>query len=107
MFSEGYGFVVDYLAEILKELRKEDRTNDYAKYFDLSETITTRDKTGIAKTFAGLKKIISPHGKADIEQLKTLFELAIEGRRRVKDQLRKPDESFEEANSEYSLRGQN
>jgi|SRR5690625_2301968 len=105
MFSEGYGFVVDYLAEILKELRKEDRTNDYAKYFDLSETITTRDKTGIAKTFAGLKKIIYPHGKADIEELKTLFEFAIEGRRRVKDQLRKMDETFEEVDFSYSLKG--
>lgn len=107
MFSNGYGFVVDYLAEILKTLRKEDRTNDYAKYFDLSETITTRDKDAIAKTFAGLLKIIYPHDQADIEELRVLFEFAIEGRRRVKDQLRKMDETFEEVDFSYSLKGQN
>jgi len=39
MFTDGYGFVVDYLAEILRELRKEDWTNDYQTYFELSDTI--------------------------------------------------------------------
>ena len=50
MFTSQYGFIVDYLAEVLKNLRKEDRTHDYTKYFELSSTITTRDKTSIAKT---------------------------------------------------------
>lgn len=60
MFTSEYGFIVDYLAEVLKNLRKEDRTHDYAKYFELSRTMTTRDKTSIAKTFTGLIKIIYP-----------------------------------------------
>ena len=54
MFSSDYGFIVDYLAEVLKDLRKEDRTNDFSEFFELSDTITTRDKTSIAKTYAGL-----------------------------------------------------
>jgi len=48
MFSNDYGFIVDYLAEVLKTLRKEDHTHDYKKYFDLSDTITTRDKDAIS-----------------------------------------------------------
>ena len=62
MFSSDYGFIVDYLAEVLKELRKEDRTNDFSEFFQLSDTITTRDKTSIAKTYAGLSKVIYPNG---------------------------------------------
>lgn len=107
MFTDGFGFVVDYLAEILKELHKEDRTNDYEKYFDLSESITTRDKTGIAKTFAGLLKILYPNDEADQKELKTLFEFAIECRRRVKDQLIKMDETYEEVDFSYALKGEN
>jgi len=56
MFSNDYGFIVDYLAEVLKTLRKEDHMHDYKKYFDLSDTITTRDKDAISKTFSGLVK---------------------------------------------------
>ena len=68
MFSNGYGFVVDYLAEILKELRKEDRTNEYAEHFELSDNITIRDKTAIAKTYAGLLKIIFPAGEPSLDE---------------------------------------
>jgi ATP-dependent Lon protease len=53
MFTEGYGFIVDYLAEIMKELRKEDHMNAYAPFFQFSDSITTRDKTSIGKTFSG------------------------------------------------------
>jgi len=106
MFSDGYGFVVDYLAEILRELRKEDRTNEYDRYFELSDTITTRDKTGILKTYAGLCKIIFPNGEAEIEELKEIFEFAIESRRRVKLQLEKMDETFESVDFSYRIIGE-
>ena len=106
MFSNGYGFVVDYLAEILRELRKEDWTNDYQTHFELSETITTRDKTGILKTYAGLCKIIFPDKNATVEELKELFEFAIESRRRVKLQLQKMDETFEEVDFSYNVVGE-
>ncbi|NLJ01552.1 MAG: BREX system Lon protease-like protein BrxL, partial [Bacteroidales bacterium] len=105
MFSDGYGFVVDYLAEILKELRKEDWTNDYSKFFELSNTITTRDKTAIQKTFAGLCKIIYPDKNYKHEELKELFEFSIENRRRVKLQLQKMDETFEEVDFSYHAIG--
>lgn len=101
MFTDNYGFIVDYLAEIMKELRKEDRMNDYAKYFELSDSITTRDKTSIAKTFSGLLKVIFPHGEFTEEEARMLLEFAIENRKRVKDQLRKMDETFEKVDFSY------
>lgn len=102
MFTSDYGFIVDYLAEILKELRKEDRTNEYAKHFELSDTITTRDKTAIIKTFAGLTKVIHPHGESSEEEMKELLDFAIECRKRVKQQLQKMDETFEEVDFSYT-----
>ncbi|HEV7330933.1 MAG TPA: BREX system Lon protease-like protein BrxL [Flavisolibacter sp.] len=94
MFTNDYGFIVDYLAEVLKELRKEDYMKSYQKYFELSDTITTRDKTAIEKTFSGLIKVIYPHGEFTEEEGKELLDFAIECRKRVKDQLRKMDETF-------------
>jgi ATP-dependent Lon protease len=102
MFTSDYGFIVDYLAEILKELRKEDRTNEYAKYFELSDTITTRDKTSIIKTFAGLAKIIYPHSEMSEDDVRELLDFAIECRKRVKQQLQKMDETFEEVDFSYT-----
>lgn len=101
MFTDNYGFIVDYLAEILKELRKEDHMNDYGKFFSLSDSITTRDKTSIAKTFSGLTKLIFPHGDFEEEDARILLEFAIENRKRVKDQLRKMDETFERVDFSY------
>ena len=104
MFTKDYGFIVDYLAEVLKDLRKEDRTNDYSKYFELSDSITTRDKTSIAKTFAGLSKIIYPQGELSLEDAKELLDFSIENRKRVKEQLYKMDETFEEVDFSYSIK---
>jgi ATP-dependent Lon protease len=101
MFTSDYGFIVDYLAEILKELRKEDRTHEYTEYFELSDSITTRDKTAIIKTFAGLAKIIYPAGTINETDCKELLDFAIESRKRVKQQLQKMDETFEEVDFSY------
>jgi len=101
MFTSEYGFIVDYLAEILKNLRKEDRTHDYTKFFELSSSITTRDKTSIAKTFAGLIKVIYPDDNYTESDAKEILDFAIENRKRVKDQLRKMDETFEEVDFSY------
>ena len=101
MFTNNYGFIVDYLAEILKELRKEDRMNDYTRFFELSNSITTRDKTSIGKTFSGLVKVIFPDGEYTEEDAKIILEFAIENRKRVKDQLRKMDETFEKVDFSY------
>ena len=102
MFSSDYGFIVDYLAEVLKELRKEDRTNDFSEFFQLSDTITTRDKTSIAKTYAGLSKVIYPNGGIPLEEARELLDFSIECRKRVKEQLRKMDETFEKVDFSYS-----
>ena len=102
MFTDNYGFIVDYLAEIMKELRKEDRMNDYTKFFELSDTITTRDKTSIAKTYSGLIKVIYPHGEYTESEAQAILEFAIENRKRVKDQLRKMDDTFERVDFSYT-----
>lgn len=104
MFTNDYGFIVDYLAEVLKSLRKEDRTNEYLRFFDLSDTITTRDKDSIAKTYSGLMKVIYPDGEYSEKDAIEIMDFAIEGRRRVKLQLQKMDETFEAVDFSYTLK---
>lgn len=104
MFTSNFGFIVDYLAEVLKDLRKEDRTNDFSKFFELSNSITTRDKTSISKTFAGLTKVIYPHNEISESDAKELLDFAIENRKRVKQQLQKMDETFEEVDFSYTVK---
>lgn len=94
LFTNDFGFVVDYLAEVLKLSRKKDYGKSYTKYFTLSDTITTRDKTGIEKTFSGLVKILFPNGEFTEEEAQMMLDFAIEGRMRVKLQLQKMDETF-------------
>jgi len=103
MFTNGYGFIVDYLAEILKELRKEDHMHDYKRLFELSTSITTRDKDAVAKTFSGLVKVIYPHGEYTEAEAQELLDFAIENRKRVKQQLTKMDETFEEVDFSYTV----
>ena len=102
MFTSDYGFIVDYLAEVMKDLRKVDYSKSYQQYFNLSNTITTRDKTAIEKTFSGLVKVIFPNGEFSKEEAKLLLEFSIECRKRVKDQLRKMDETFNDEVVDFS-----
>ena len=101
MFTSGFGFVVDYLAEILHNLRDADYSDRFEKYFELSSTLSTRDKDGIKKTFSGLMKLIYPDGNASPEQMEPLLRCAIEGRKRVKDQLCRIDSTMEEVDFTY------
>lgn len=94
MFSSGYGFVVDYLAEILRALRNHDFSDRYKAHFRLSDDISTRDRDGINKTFSGLMKVIYPHGEASTAEIEALLRAAIEGRKRVKDQLLRIDSTY-------------
>ncbi len=94
MFSDGYGFVVDYLAEILRNLRDHDYSQHYREHFELLEDISTRDRTGIQKTFSGLMKILFPHEEATPAEIEELLRFAIEGRKRVKDQLMRIDTTY-------------
>ncbi|MBT7094150.1 MAG: BREX system Lon protease-like protein BrxL, partial [Bacteroidetes bacterium] len=101
MFSGGYGFVVDYLAEVLRALRNHDYSNQYQEYFELSSDISTRDRDGINKTFSGLMKILFPKGGASREEIEELLRFAIEGRRRVKDQLMRIDSTYRNVSFNY------
>lgn len=94
MFSSGYGFVVDYLAEILRSLRSHDYSDRYKGHFTLSDDISTRDRDGINKTFSGLMKILYPHGEATDAEVEDVLRTAIEGRKRVKDQLLRIDATY-------------
>ncbi|GAB6061199.1 BREX system Lon protease-like protein BrxL [Desulfonatronum parangueonense] len=94
MFSEGYGFVVDYLAEILRFLRNHDYSDGYKEHFTLHPDISTRDRDGIHKTFSGLMKILYPDGGARREEIEYLLKFSIEGRKRVKDQVMRIDPTY-------------
>ncbi|MEA3362463.1 MAG: BREX system Lon protease-like protein BrxL [Thermodesulfobacteriota bacterium] len=94
MFSDGYGFVVDYLAEILRYLRNQDDSLRYKDHFSLLSDISTRDRDGVHKTFSGLMKVLFPHGDASSEEVEELLSIAIEGRKRVKDQLLRIDKTY-------------
>ena len=101
MFSDGYGFVVDYLAEVLRSLRNHDYADRYTEHFSLSSDISTRDRDGINKTFSGLMKILFPHGGASKDEIEELLKFAIEGRKRVKDQLMRIDQTYAKVNFAY------
>ncbi|WP_409328942.1 BREX system Lon protease-like protein BrxL [Trujillonella humicola] len=91
MFSNGYGFVVDYIAEVLKSMRDADYSDRYQQHFSLGTDISTRDRDGIHKTFSGLMKILYPHGDATKAEIEEILRFAVEGRKRVKDQILRID----------------
>ncbi|MCG7872374.1 MAG: BREX system Lon protease-like protein BrxL [Candidatus Thiodiazotropha lotti] len=101
MFSDGYGFVVDYLAEILRSLRDHDYSDRYQDHFTLVPDISTRDRDGIHKTVSGLIKILYPHGEASSEEIEEILKVAIEGRKRVKDQLMRIDTTYTDVRFAY------
>lgn len=101
MFSTGFGFVVDYLAEVLRSLRSFDYSDRYQDKFTLSSDISTRDRDGINKTFSGLMKIIFPHGGATEKEIEELLQFSMEGRKRVKDQLMRVDTTYAEVDFSY------
>ncbi|CUR58071.1 Alkaline phosphatase domain-containing protein [metagenome] len=101
MFSEGYGFVVDYIAEVLKSMRNADFSDRYQRHFSLGSDISTRDRDGIHKTFSGLMKILHPHDDATKAEIEELLRLAVEGRKRVKDQILRIDSTMADVKFGY------
>ena len=101
MFSDGYGFVVDYIAEVLKSMRNADYSDRYQQHFTLGSDISTRDRDGIHKTFSGLMKILYPHGEATKEEIEEILRFAIEGRKRVKDQILRIDSTMADVKFGY------
>lgn len=104
VFSNGYGFIVDYLAEVLKELRKSDYSGIMDQYVELNGSLSKRDKLAIRKSFSGLVKLIYPNKKLSEPEAKELLDFAIEGRRRVKDQLYIIDETFKNEPVEFKYK---
>ena len=94
LFTSGFGFIVDYLAEILRNMRSQDFSHAYRDHFELNSDITTRDRDGVQKTFSGLIKVLFPHGTCTKPEVEELLSFALEGRRRVKEQILKLDETF-------------
>ncbi len=94
LFTSGYGFVVDYIAEILKHLRTEDYTGKYKEHFEIVSEVSTRDQTGFEKTFSGLMKVIFPDGHAAPEDIEELLRFAMESRRRVREHILRIDSTF-------------
>ncbi len=100
-FTDHYGFVVDYLAEALRELRKHNYTEIIDRYFSLGSHLNARDVKAVRKTVSGLIKLLYPHGDVSKEELAELVGIALEGRRRVKEQLKKMG-SFEYHQTSFS-----
>ncbi len=88
-FTDHYGFVVDYLAEALRELRRRNYTDAFDRYFSLGSHLNTRDARAVRRAVSGLVKLLHPAGDPTQEEAREYLELALEGRRRVKEQLKK------------------
>lgn len=101
MFTSDFGFIVDYLAEALRAMRPMDYSGEIDKHFDLSSSISTRDRDGVVKTCAGLMKIIYPGRNATEAEAAEILEFALEMRKRVKDTLIRIDETFERVDFAY------
>lgn len=88
LICERYSLITDCLGEFLHAMRRRDFTHHIDRYFRLNSDFNRRDEIGVRKTFSGLAKLIFPDGKMNREDVQMLLEYAIEGRRRVKEQLK-------------------
>lgn len=89
LFTSHFGLVSDYFAEALRQLRKRSYTSALDGEFALGAHLSARDERAVRKTVSGLLKILHPHGEWTRAELREYLEFAIEGRRRVKEQLKK------------------
>lgn len=89
LFTSHFGFVSDYFAEALRQVRKQSFVRAIDSEFALGPHLSARDEKAVRKTVSGLLKIIHPHGEWTRAELREYLEFALEGRRRVKEQLKK------------------
>lgn len=89
LFTNHFGFVSDYFAEALRQMRKQSFVTALDTDFSLGSHLATRDEKAVRKTVSGLLKILHPHGEWSHGDLRDYLEFALEGRRRVKEQLKK------------------
>lgn len=88
-FTDQYGFIVDYLAEFLREMRKRNFSDAINKFFKLGDNLNQRDTIAVKRTVSGLLKLLYPHGEYDKQAVERCLKYALEARRRVKEQLKK------------------
>ena len=88
-FTDDYGFITDYFAEFIRELRKTQESDALDKYFKLGKNLNQRDTISVRKTVSGLVKLLYPNEDYTKEQLEEILRIALEMRRRVKEQLKK------------------
>ena len=88
-FTNDYGFITDYLAEFVRELRKEQYGDALDKYFRLGKNLNQRDTIAVRKIVGGMLKLLYPDGEFSKEELEEILKFALEMRRRVKEQLKK------------------
>lgn len=88
-FTDDYGFITDYLAEFIRELRKEQYGDALDKYFRLGSNLNQRDTIAVRRMVDGLVKLVYPDGEFTKVQMEEILKLALEMRRRVKEQLKK------------------
>ena len=88
-FTDDYGFITDYLAEFIRELRKEQYGDELDKYYRLGKNLNQRDTIAVRKMVGGMIKLLYPDGDFTKEQLEEILRFALEMRRRVKEQLKK------------------
>lgn len=88
-FTNDYGFITDYFAEIMRELRKISYGDAFEKFFKLGNNLNQRDVIAVRRTVSGLTKLIYPNGQFTKENAEEILRFALEMRRRVKEQLKK------------------
>ena len=88
-FTDDYGFITDYLAEFLRELRKEQFSDALDRFFHLGKNLNQRDTIAVRRIVSGMVKLLYPDGDFTKEQLEEILRFALEMRRRVKEQLKK------------------
>ena len=88
-FTDDYGFITDYFAEFIRELRKTQESDALDKYFKLGKNLNQRDTISVRKTVSGLVKLVYPNEDYTKEELEEILRIALEMRRRVKEQLKK------------------
>lgn len=88
-FTDDYGFITDYFAEFIRELRKSQESDALDKYFKLGKNLNQRDTIAVRRTVSGLVKLLYPDGEYSKDELEEILRLALEMRSRVKEQLKK------------------
>ena len=88
-FTDDYGYITDYLAGFIRELRKEQYGDALDKFFILGKNLNQRDTIAVRKMVGGFIKLLYPDGEYTKDQLEEILRISLEMRRRVKEQLKK------------------